>query len=154
MSESRLEDRARAALRRIDRYPEALRLPPEQLARWYSALAMLNAAAAELASLTTKRKPRHLLADGAVGEALLSGCAGVALELLSETREQIGDLNLRGKWRQWAEYLASGDECGEEGQELLLALADRLEAEHGTSSQRDREPGGTARRQQGADDGQ
>lgn len=126
-----LEERAKAALARIDRYREALRLSGDRRARWHSANAHLAAAAADFAVLAADSDRDALMVQGAIGDALLSECADDALHSVTGAQKAIGRLDIGLEWRTRGEALASGDLQGEEGQELLLVIAEQLEAKYG-----------------------
>jgi hypothetical protein len=126
-----LEEQATAALARIGRYPVALSVAPDRRALWLAAVAHLASAAADFAALAAAGDEDAFMAQGAIGDALLGACAAEAVHAVVEAQREIGPLNLRREWRDYGKALASGDSTGEEGQRLLVAIAERLEAKYG-----------------------
>lgn len=125
-----LQDQAADALARIDRYRGALRPDAERHARWHRAVASLASAAADFAVLAAESSD-DFLAAGAIGDSIISACASDALHAVVEAQREIGPLDLRQEWEDYGEALASGDSDGEEGQRLLIAIAEKLEARFG-----------------------
>lgn len=129
-----LEERAEAALERINRYPAALDPSPERRARWLSAASKMAGAAADFAELAAEGTEDAFLEEGAIGDALLVSRAAEAARSVVEAQEHSGTIGyfaIRSEWGDFGASLASGDSDGERGQRLLIAIAKKLEARFG-----------------------
>lgn len=134
MSGATLAERATAALERIARCPAALTPTPDRYARWLAALAKLHAAAADFAALAAEGDDEALLEAGEIGDSLLVDRARDAAGAVMGAREVVGGVEYRDLKEEWAGYgedLASGESRGEEGQRLLIAIAEKLRARYG-----------------------
>lgn len=128
-----LRERAEAALSIISGIPAALTPTPNRRARWLAAVAKLHSAAADFAALAAEGDSDAQLEAGEIGDSLLVDRAGDAAGSVMEAQRTIGGIEWRDMLEEWDGYgrdLASGESRGQEGQRLLVAIAEKLKAEY------------------------
>lgn len=117
-----IEERAEAALKRINRYPAALDPSPERRARWLSAAAKMAAAAADFAVLAAEGTEDSFLVGGRHRRRAARFPRRRGRRSVDEAQEHSGTIGyfaIRSEWGNFGASLASGDSDGERGQRLL-----------------------------------
>lgn len=104
---------------------------PDSRAARPLASAVAKLAAADFAVLAAEGSEDSYIAAAEIGDAMRASRAQEAAGSVLEVQREIGSIGwfeIKAAWESYGESLASGDSDGEEGQRLLIAIAEKLYA--------------------------